>query len=39
MSEEELTSSLSRRAPLFIVLGLGMSSIALYALLGEMGLA
>lgn len=39
MIEDELTSSLSRRAPFLIVLGLVFSSIALYVLLTELGIA
>lgn len=39
MSEEKLTETLSRRAPLLILFGLIFSTIALYALLSEAGIA
>lgn len=37
MTEERLTTTLSRRAPLQILLGLGLSTLALYLLLTELG--
>lgn len=37
MTEERLTTTLSRRAPLQILLGLGLSTVALYLLLTELG--
>ncbi len=38
MPEGELTETLSRRAPMLILLGLGMSVVSLYFLLTELGL-
>lgn len=38
MPEDELTSTLSRRAPVLILLGLGMSAFSLYALLHHLGI-
>lgn len=37
MTEEQLTTTLSRRAPLMILLGLAMSAVTLYVLLVELG--
>lgn len=37
MTEESLTTTLSRRAPMQILLGLGLSAVALYLLLTELG--
>jgi hypothetical protein len=37
MTEESLTSTLSRRAPLLILVGLGLSAVCLYLLLTELG--
>lgn len=39
MTEERLTKTLSRRAPLMILFGLLLSTVTLYALLTEMGVA